>query len=654
MASLAWFGPLGREPGLAMGLYGAGFLLLFGMARFFPKGISGSRASLLVILIGLAGRAIFLPYPPGNDIYRYIWEGAIQLEGFNPYLYSPDHPELARISSGELAPIWAGINHRSLPAIYPPASELLFLVLALASPTALAFKGAMIAFEVGTLLFLTLLLKRKDLHPARLLFYAANPLVIVFLSGEGHIDAFQVFLLTGAVYFLAGRREGLGSFLLGAACLAKYLAVVTVPFWLLRREGGGIPRLLFFAPLALFLPYAAASGGLGSLSRFALEMHYNDGLMEILRRLFGERALTAAVLILLGGIIWAWLVTDDPLRGSYLSLGLLLLLLPTLHPWYLCLIAPFLCLFPQPAWFYLQGAMLFTFPVMGLEYRTGVFQELPWMNLLEYLPFYALLLIGWLRRWSLWSEDGVFPGVRTISAVVPSWNEAALIGRALDRLLAMPEVIEVRVADGGSADDTVEVARSCGAVVVSAPRGRGGQIQAAAAAARGDVIWVLHADGVPHPDAAGRILEALNRYPQAPGGAFSMAFDGKSTKEQLTALLNNARAFLTGISFGDQGQFVRRDALGAIGGLPGFRLMEDVELSLRLKRFGRPLHLRRGIVVSGRRWRRGGYWGKLGRVVFLFFLFLFERRLRSAGIRDEFYLRFYYPNGQGGDHQTAS
>ncbi|MEJ5359911.1 MAG: glycosyltransferase [Desulfobacterales bacterium] len=654
MAALAWRGPIGREPGLAMGLYGAGFLLMAGMARFFPHGISGSRAFPLIILIGLAGRALFFFYPPGNDLYRYLWEGAIQLEGFNPYLYPPDHPDLARLSSGELAPIWAGINHRSLPAIYPPASELLFLLLALVSPTVLAFKGAMIAFEVGTLLFLSLLLKQKELHPARLLFYAANPLVIVFLVGEGHIDAFQVFLLTAAVYFLAYRREGLGSFLLGAACLAKYLAVVTVPFWFLRRQGRGRYRLFFFAPLALFLPYAAAGGGLGSLSFFALEMHYNDGLMEILRSLFGDGALFAAVLILLGGIFWAWLITDDPLRASYLALGLLLLLLPTLHPWYLCLIAPLLCLFPQPAWLYLQGAMLFTFPVMGVEYHTGVFQELPWIKHLEYLPFYALLLIGWLRRWSLRGEDGVFPGVRTISAVVPAWNEAPLIGRTLGRLRVMPQVIEVRVADGGSADDTVEVARSYGAVVVSAPRGRGRQIQAAAAAAQGDVIWVVHADGMPQPDAAGRILEALNRYPEAPGGAFSMAFDGESTKERLTALLNNARAFLTGISFGDQGQFVRRAALGPIGGMPGLRLMEDVEFSLRLKRFGRPLHLRRGIVVSGRRWRDGNYWGKLSRVVFLFFRFLVERRLRPAGVRDGFYLRFYYPKDEGGDHQTAS
>ncbi len=76
------------------------------------------------------------------------------------------------------------------------------------SPSVWAFKGALLAFEVGTLVFLSLLLERKGLHPARLLLYAANPLAILFLAGEGHIDSFQVFLLTAAVYFLAVGREG--------------------------------------------------------------------------------------------------------------------------------------------------------------------------------------------------------------------------------------------------------------------------------------------------------------------------------------------------------------------------------------------------------------------------------------------------------------
>ncbi len=643
MAALAVTGPVGRQPLLSMILFGAAFLLMAGMTRSFPAKMTPRMGFGLVLALGLAARLMFLAYPPANDLYRYIWEGAVQAAGFNPYLYAPDHPALAGLASGELAAIHPRINHPSFPAIYGPAGELLFRLLARISPSVWVFKGAMLAFEAGTLVFLGLLLKKKSLDPARLLLYAANPLAILFLAGEGHIDAFQVFLLTAAVYFLAVGREGRGSLFLGAACLVKYLVAVTLPFWLFRGQGSW-RRLLLVLPCVTFLPFVLEGGGVaGSLSVFALKMHYNDGLMELLREMFGEGALTAAVVILIGGFFWVWLVTDDPLRGGYLAIGLLLLLLPTLHPWYLALIAPFLCLFPHPAWVYLQAAMLFTFPVFGLEYHAGVFREVPWMKPLEYLPFFALLGIGLFRRGPLGFADERFPPVRTVTALVPALNEEPTIGRTLRRLASMGRVQEIRVADGGSIDATAAIARDAGAAVVSAPPGRGGQIAAAASGATGDVLWVVHADSVPLPDAAERILRALNENPQAAGGAFGMAFEGSIPTARLIARLNNARAFLTGISFGDQGQFVRRAALERLGGLPDLRLMEDVELSLRLKRLGRPLYLGRGMVVSGRRWKRGTVWGKLGKVVFLFFRFLLERRIRRGRVPDERYYRLYYP-----------
>ncbi len=643
MVALAVTGPVGRKPVLAMSLYGAAFLLMAGMARSFPAKMTRRQGFGIVLAIGIAARLLFFSYPPGNDLFRYIWEGAVQAAGFNPYVYAPDHPSLAALAAGDRSAIHSRINNPSLPAIYAPVGELLFRLLYRISPSIWAFKGAMLAFEVGTLVFLSLLLERKGFHPARLLLYAANPLAILFLAGEGHIDSFQVFLLTAAVYFLAAGREGRGAFLLGAACLVKYLPAVLVPFWLLRGEGSW-RKLLFLLPFSAFLRFAFEGGGVtGSLADFARKMHYNDGLMELLRASFGEAALTVAAFLLAGGMLWVWLVTDDPLRGSYLACGLLLLFLPTLHPWYLTLIAPFLCFFPHAAWVYLQAAMLFTFPVFGQEYSTGVFREVPWMKALEYLPFFALLGIGLFRRRPLGYGEEPFPAPRTLTALVPTLNEESTLGRTIGRLKSMPQVSEIRVADGGSTDATVAIARAAGAKVVTAPPGRGGQIAAASSGATGDVLWIVHADSVPLSDAAERILRTLHANPQAVGGAFGMAFDEEKPALRWIARLNNARAFLTGISFGDQGQFVRRAGLDRVGGLPDLRLMEDVELSLRLKRLGRPLYLGRGIVVSARRWKKGTVWKNLGKVVFLFFRFLLERRMRRGRVRDERYFRLYYP-----------
>jgi hypothetical protein len=124
-----------------------------------------------------------------------------------------------------------------------------------------------------------------------------------------------------------------------------------------------------------------------------------------------------------------------------------------------------------------------------------------------------------------------------------------------------------------------------------------------------------------------------------------MAFRGPSPQLKLIAWLNNVRARWSGISFGDQGQFFRREALANMGGFPAMMLMEDVELSLRLKRMGHPLFIRQGVRVSPRRWAHRGVAGNVWLVLKLFVGYLVERRLRgSEGVRKDYY-RHYYGKG---------
>jgi hypothetical protein len=105
MVLLAAVGPVGRHVALSMALYAAGFLLLVALVRRFPEHLSSGRAFPLIFALGAAARAAFLLYPPNTDIYRYIWEGAIQWHGFNPYGSAPDDPALAGLAQGDLAPV---------------------------------------------------------------------------------------------------------------------------------------------------------------------------------------------------------------------------------------------------------------------------------------------------------------------------------------------------------------------------------------------------------------------------------------------------------------------------------------------------------------------------------------------------------------------
>ena len=191
----------------------------------------------------------------------------------------------------------------------------------------------------------------------------------------------------------------------------------------------------------------------------------------------------------------------------------------------------------------------------------------------------------------------------TLSIVIPVLNEAADIEAALRALAPLrARGVEVIVADGGSSDGTAELARPLADRVLSARRGRAAQMNAGAAAAKGDALLFLHAD-TRLPDHADRlVLEGLR---QRAWGRFDVRF-AEGGALQLVALTMNARSRLTGIATGDQAMFMTRAAFARVGGFPEIALMEDVALSARLKRLGRPLCLSARVTTSGRRWRRHG------------------------------------------------
>jgi rSAM/selenodomain-associated transferase 2 len=639
MAVLAAIGPLGRYVAASMVLYGCGFLFLVLMFRTFPAQVRTAQALGLILGLGFAARAAFLLFPPNTDIYRYIWEGAVQNHGFNPYIHPPVDPALAFLAQGDLNRFWHHINHPNLAALYPPAAMQLFRLLAWISPTPLFFKSVFLLFDMGVMLILAALLYARRLPASRLLFYAANPLAIVFISGEGHLDVLQSFFLCMGLLLLTHRRRVGAYFALGLAVACKYLSAVAIPFcW---SRGAGWRVLALAIPAAFCIPYLSAGSDIfATLGTFATRMHYNDFITEGMGLIFGNWSMPAAGLLFLLGLGWIWLTEDDPLHGVYLGVGWLLAMLPTLHPWYLVMIAPFMCFYPSIAWLYLHVAVMFTFPVLGHEFQTGVFQEIPWLKLPEYLPFFALLVWGLFRRRS-WGGAQRYSVSKSISVIIPTLNEAERIGRLLTDLRGRPWIEEIIVSDGGSDDGTLAAARDCGARVITGSRGRGVQIRSAVEMAGGDVLLILHADAMLQPGATERIIAALAADREVAGGCFGMQFRDSNPGRSLIAALNNLKAFACGISFGDQAQFVRAEALRRMGGFPDLLLMEDVELSLRLKTAGGAVYLGPGVTVSARRWHAEHFLANFRTVVGLFFRYLIERRLERK-IDEEKYYRSYY------------
>lgn len=193
-----------------------------------------------------------------------------------------------------------------------------------------------------------------------------------------------------------------------------------------------------------------------------------------------------------------------------------------------------------------------------------------------------------------------------LSIVVPVLNEARGIAAFLAPLQALRELgHEVIVVDGGSSDDTVECARPLADSVIAAPCGRALQMNAGAQAAHGEVLLFLHADTRLPANAPSYIEEASRHHTW---GRFDVTIAGRSNWLPVVAAMMNLRSRLTGIATGDQAVFVSRAAFDAVGGYPDQPLMEDIELSKRLKRIGPPACLRARVATSGRRWERHGAW----------------------------------------------
>ena len=195
----------------------------------------------------------------------------------------------------------------------------------------------------------------------------------------------------------------------------------------------------------------------------------------------------------------------------------------------------------------------------------------------------------------------------TVSVVVPALNEAEVIAGTLDALQPLrARGHEVVVVDGGSADATAERAAPLADRVLAGPRGRARQMNAGAAAARGGVLWFVHADTRVAPDA----LEQMTTAVAAGGrwGWFDVRLGGR--RRVLLRLVErsmNLRSRLQGIGTGDQGLFVERELFDSVGGFPDQPLMEDLELCRRLRcSAGRPACLRGPLVTSSRRWERNG------------------------------------------------
>ncbi|MDA2937771.1 TIGR04283 family arsenosugar biosynthesis glycosyltransferase [Acidobacteria bacterium AH-259-A15] len=191
-----------------------------------------------------------------------------------------------------------------------------------------------------------------------------------------------------------------------------------------------------------------------------------------------------------------------------------------------------------------------------------------------------------------------------ISVIIPALNEAKAIGLALGSIRNCTGVERI-VADGGSVDKTVEVARSFGAKVVHSPPGRARQMNAGAKAAKGGLLVFLHAD-TRLPEGFDDHIRRIMNQSNAIAGAFELQIDAPSPGLRIIEKVANWRSRRLQLPYGDQAIFLRADLFRQIGGFPDLPIMEDFEFVRRLRSQGRVVIAPAATLTSARRWQKLG------------------------------------------------
>ena len=244
--------------------------------------------------------------------------------------------------------------------------------------------------------------------------------------------------------------------------------------------------------------------------------------------------------------------------------------------------------------------------------------------------------------------------MNSLDILIPTYNEEQLLPDCLSSLAIAveflleqrPESVDVStyLIDANSSDRTLEVAESFGVNVIQCPqRGRGVQFAYGIENSSSDLILMLHADSVITKSGLLELMETITDSPALAWGILGHSYSNASKRFKWVQLSNFLRFVCLGIAFGDQGIFVKRKVLPDIGGMPDFKLMEDVELSLRLRKISRGMKVGGPLTVSARRWERKGSINYTLQVISLVSRFLTLRFLGAdmANITDDMYQEYY-------------
>ncbi len=363
---------------------------------------------------------IFAPVVLTSDIYRYLWEGFVIRNGFNPYKYSPDNLNLQFLQNVKTH-IWLGVDHKHLSAIYPPLSEYFLKIF---GTTEIVWKVFIFFCNLLTLYISSLVLKIKKIKKENLFFLAFLPVFLIETTWSGHLEAILILLtvLFCCFFELYKRKQSKKNILFLALSMSslvciKYVSILPIGIFILKEyrafKNSDLYLLVLSSVLLIFLMFLPFFdydlSVFSSLEVYLKHWRHNDSLLHLFGTLTGadwdklETFSYIKNLLLLFFIISTLFLIrkfKDPYKISALSFGIFLLCSSTVHPWY---VLWFACFLP----FY-NSKWLIAFAVLvPISYYSQIYdlKELPvFIKIVEYLPVCFLLILS-KKEFLCWEES---------------------------------------------------------------------------------------------------------------------------------------------------------------------------------------------------------------------------------------------------------
>jgi len=349
-------------------------------------------------------------HPVGSDdYYRYIWDGKVYANGINPYRYAPADKALTALHSQALP---GRISFADMKTIYPPLAEtLFFFAYKISGESFLGLKLLLFISDLITMVGLYLIVRRLNLDSKNILLYALCPLPLFQFFIDGHLDGFGIPLLVFGIFCYLKDKKLTSYLLIGLSICIKPVALILIPILFFSEKKLAERLKVILVPMIvcclLYLPFIFSGSPFQALITFTKNWTFNGIIFDSLNILFLDNQRTRGLCAVLFLICYFPIVLSrkDFLTKVYLSIFLLMIFSPVVHPWYLSWLAVLLPVRPRWSGIVFLGLVSLTSYTLIRYQLTGVWKDYPAVLLLEYIPVLTIFFYELATSWRFESQQ---------------------------------------------------------------------------------------------------------------------------------------------------------------------------------------------------------------------------------------------------------